>query len=185
MLPTQLNFFKGTAGNGNTLLTWGTAQEEDNDHFEIERSLDGQQYTTIGKVQGAGRSSTPQPYSFTDQQSSVAVQYYRLRLVNAQGVTMQYSMVVKIAATRAGTLLEYYPNPVKDQLTLQLNHAGKGQWQVRLLSLDGRLIRQQQQYRKEGSGTMQLETKSLTPGIYLLEVSLGDQLHEIRKFVKQ
>ncbi|WP_276485102.1 PKD domain-containing protein [Paraflavitalea pollutisoli] len=185
LLPTQLSFFKGTAGNGHTLLTWATAQEEDNDHFDIERSLDGKQYTTIGKIPGAGRSSTLQPYSFSDQQSPVTTTYYRLKLVNAQGVTRQYSAVIRIAATPTSTVLEYYPNPVKDQLTLQLNHAGKGQLQVRVLSLDGRLIRQQQQYRKEGLSTLQLETKSLKPGIYLLEVSMGDQLHEIRKFVKQ
>lgn len=185
VLPTVLSFFKGTAGNGNTLLTWATTQEEDNDHFEIERSQDGKQFSTIGSVRGAGRSSTQQPYSYTDQQPAVVTQYYRLKLVNAQGATMQYSPVVKIAATRQATLLDLYPNPVKDQLTIQLNSNGKGKLQVRLLSLDGRLIRQQQQYRKEGLSTMQVETKSLTAGIYLLEVTMGDQLQEIRKFVKQ
>ena len=57
----ELSSYQATPGSDNILLQWTTASETNNDHFEILR--DG---TLVGRVQGAGNSSSPRDYSWTD-----------------------------------------------------------------------------------------------------------------------
>ncbi|MDF2187624.1 T9SS type A sorting domain-containing protein [Paraflavitalea sp. CAU 1676] len=184
-MPTQLSWFKGNNQKGTTTLTWSTAQEDDNDHFEIERSSDGQQFTTIGTVKGAGNSLYANNYSFIDATEHPATQYYRLKLVNSQGKTTHYSSLVKITGNRLISRLAYYPNPVKDQLTIEINDSNKGILQIKWISLEGRIVQQQQWNKQEEQLIIKLPAKTMNPGIYLLEVTIGGKLREIRKIVKQ
>jgi poly(3-hydroxybutyrate) depolymerase len=184
-LSTKLNWFKGSAQSGQTRLLWATSQEEDNDHFDIERSADGKNFTAIGSVQAAGNSLLQQQYSFTDVQEFGAGRYYRLKLVNASGKTTQYSTIVRIEHNRADTRFGYFPNPVQEQLTVQINDNHKGLLQLRLLSMDGRVVLQKQWMKKEELITTVMDVKQLLPGVYLVEVTIGNQLREIRKIIKE
>ncbi|WP_315820851.1 T9SS type A sorting domain-containing protein [Paraflavitalea speifideaquila] len=184
-MSTKLTWFKGSAQSGQTRLVWATAQEEDNDHFDIERSADGKNFTAVGTVQAAGNSLQQQQYSFTDAQEYGGVWYYRLKLVNASGKTTQYSTVVRVENNRAAAKFGYFPNPVQDQLTVLINDNHKGLLQLRLLSMDGRIILQKQWMKKEELITTVMDVKQLLPGIYLVEVTIGNQLREIRKIIKE
>ena len=177
-MPTLLSWFKGNN-------TWATAQEDDNDHFDIERSNDGKQFTTIGSVRGAGTSLLPQNYSYTDGNRDHTTQYYRLKLVNARGTTTQYSPLVKIQDNGTINRLAHYPNPVKGQLTLSVNDQHRGLLQVKLIGLEGRVIQQQQWNKTDEQVIVKMGVAHLKPGIYLMEVTIGDQLREVRKFIKQ
>lgn len=184
-LPTRLSYFKGNTNTGVTKLSWATTQEEGNDHFEIESSGDGKAFTAIGSVQGAGNSMFEQTYSYTDLQARNGVWYYRLKLVNTNGKTTLYSPVVRIANNQAKVRLEYFPNPVHDNVTVMVNDEQKGLLQIRLISMDGRVMQQKQWMKKEETITSVLDVKHLMPGIYLMEVTVGDQLREIRKIIKE
>lgn len=184
-LPTRLAWFKGNAQTGAIKLAWATAQEEDNHHFDIERSADGKYFTTLGVVPAAGNSSFEQNYSYTDQQSYGGAWYYRLKLVNANGKTTMYSAIVRVENNRSKATLEYFPNPVQDNISVLVNDEHKGLLQLRLISMDGRVMQQKQWMKKEELITTVMDVKQLVPGIYLLEVTIGDQLREIRKIVKK
>lgn len=184
-LPTTLAYFKGSATGSVARLTWATQQEENNDRFEVERSNDGKYFAVVGVVQSAGKSLTQQTYSFTDPQEVRGTQYYRLRLVNTNGRTIMYSPILPITSHHAKARLEYFPNPVKDNITVMVNDHQRGLLQIRLLGMDGKVVQQKQWMKKEESMTAVLDAARLLPGIYLMEVTVGDQLREIRKMVKE
>lgn len=184
-LPITLAWFKGSATTGVAKLTWATVQEDGNERFDVERSTDGKSFSTIGIVQSTGNSMQQQTYSYTDPQEYSGTRYYRLKLVNANGKTIMYSSVVPVVSNRSKARLEYFPNPVQDNITLLVNDSQKGLLQVRLISMDGRTMQQKQWMKKEESITAVIEAARLMPGIYLMEVTIGDQLREIRKIVKQ
>ncbi|HET9503492.1 MAG TPA: hypothetical protein VFO93_08120, partial [Hymenobacter sp.] len=72
-LPVVLVDFTAQAvANRDALLRWGTASEKNNDHFDIERSLDGVRFATIGQLAGHGTTSAASSYTFTD--ANVAAQ---------------------------------------------------------------------------------------------------------------
>ena len=57
-LPIELLSFDGKIKDGTSYLTWKTASEINNDYFEIEKSTDGINFESIGKVTGAGNSTS-------------------------------------------------------------------------------------------------------------------------------
>ena len=48
VLPVELLSFKATADKDHIDLTWATASELNNSHFELERSEDGKSFKMIG-----------------------------------------------------------------------------------------------------------------------------------------
>ena len=77
-LPINLLTFTGLANNNNVKLIWTTASETNNDYFEIQRSIDAENFNTIGTIYGSGNSSTKIDYSFIDESPSRGTNYYRL-----------------------------------------------------------------------------------------------------------
>jgi hypothetical protein len=107
-LPIELTSFNATAINNNSVLvTWTTATETNNDHFVIERTLDGINFDSISYTQGAGTSSQQHAYSFTDAEPYSGTSYYRLKQVDINSL-FSYSSIV---AVEIGSV---YPNPCVD-----------------------------------------------------------------------
>ncbi|NVJ85956.1 MAG: hypothetical protein HWE15_06605, partial [Algoriphagus sp.] len=97
------------------LLTWATAKEWENSHFEIERSVNGiNNWEKIGEVAGAGYSMEPVEYKFLDEDlpASGGVVYYRLKDISFDQKysysNVQSIIVPAIAGTNYWTV---YPNP--------------------------------------------------------------------------
>ncbi|MGB0432700.1 MAG: hypothetical protein ACPGLV_19650, partial [Bacteroidia bacterium] len=55
-LPVEFTYFdaKWNVISESVLLNWQTAMEENNSHFEVQRSFDGQVWEMVGTVQGQG-----------------------------------------------------------------------------------------------------------------------------------
>lgn len=85
LLPIELLTFTGEEnGNVNT-LSWVTLSEENNSHYELERSTDGLEWEIIGEVAGAGNSSNELNYEYRDFFHSKNMNYYRLYQVDFNG----------------------------------------------------------------------------------------------------
>lgn len=67
------------------VLRWSTATETNNDYFVISR-MDGEEFTDITTVTGAGTKSTPTEYEFRDSGVSGLV-YYKLSQIDFDGTT--------------------------------------------------------------------------------------------------
>ena len=124
-------------------MNWRTASEKDNDHFDVERSLNGTDFVKIGQVKGQGNSTAPTAYALTDAgigaKGSGAV-YYRLQQVDPDG-TATYSPV---RAVRFGQGLvpafSVYPNPATAETTLDLTLLPAGSYRVSLVDAIGRVV---------------------------------------------
>ncbi|NOS55365.1 MAG: hypothetical protein HOP37_03805 [Cyclobacteriaceae bacterium] len=64
------------------MATWTTASELNADFFEVQRSKEGVEYESIGKVKAFGTTTLTQRYSFADTNPFDGVSYYRLRQVD-------------------------------------------------------------------------------------------------------
>ena len=96
-----------------------TASESGGDHFEVEHSNDGQNWTVIGKVETVGNSVTMQQYSFVDDAPYSGVTYYRLVQVDRDG-SATFSTTVTIHIGEAVTAaIRVYPNPAASYLVIE------------------------------------------------------------------
>lgn len=96
ILPVELSQFDVQSNVGYNLVTWTTLSETDNHFFSIERSIDAMTFQEIGRVSGAGNSSSAIHYEFQDPLfEREAINYYRIRQVDYSG-SSEYSPIVAV-----------------------------------------------------------------------------------------
>lgn len=118
-LPIKLLNFSAILTNNNSVkLEWQTASEINNDFFTIERSKNGIEWEEIGRVEGAGNSSSLLYYSSIDNYPYYGVSYYRLKQTDFDG-QFKYSFVQSVKLENSpDTSVEIYPNPTNNKLTI-------------------------------------------------------------------
>jgi PKD repeat protein len=154
-------------------LLWQTVWEQGTSHFEVERSLDGQDFAPVGRVRAHAQSAGRRDYAWTDRLPQPApVWYYRLRMVDANG-EFSYSPIVAVYARAAPAPLRVRPVPVRAGQVLWLTHAGPaGPLTVEWIDLPGRLVRRDQPSLPASGGRgLALPTDGLPAGVYLLRAT--------------
>ncbi len=84
-LPVELIYFDGIEYPLFNLLKWSTASEHNSDYFQVERSIDGEYWTSVGIKSAAINSNQIINYSFIDSFKEFKINYYRLKQVDADG----------------------------------------------------------------------------------------------------
>ena len=84
-LPVELLYFEGSSYPTFNKLIWSTASEHNSDYFQIERSVDGEEWEVVGKQSASGNSNQIINYNWLDSFSSLVIHYYRLKQVDYDG----------------------------------------------------------------------------------------------------
>jgi hypothetical protein len=85
-LPVTMNFFEGDNIDNKNILNWSTYAEINNDHFIIEKSINGAEYTELVKIEGEGNTNYISNYKYIDKNITRPF-YYRLKQVDFDGKT--------------------------------------------------------------------------------------------------
>ena len=116
-LPLTLLSFSGKVQTDNNALNWTTADEKNFSRFEVQSSISGQNFKTLGEVKGLGNASTTQKYAFNDDAPS-AISYYRLAMIDIDG-KIEYSNVISLNRNESKlNVLRAYPSPIENILTV-------------------------------------------------------------------
>lgn len=162
-LPVTLTRFAARREATDVSLSWATASELNNSQFEVQRSQDGQLFTSVAFVAGHGTSAQPHAYAARDQAAPAGTLYYRLAQTDTNGHSA-FGPVVTLAAAARTTSLAPYPNPAHERLTVP---APTGTL-VQVLDLTGR-VRQTSALPPSG----ELALLGLPAGSYLLRAADG------------
>ena len=95
VLPIELLHFKGEEENNKVEITWTTASEKNSNYFEVQKSTNGIEFITLGKMNAAGHSSALKKYSFNDTEVLSETGYYRLKMVDIDN-SFQYSEIIVV-----------------------------------------------------------------------------------------
>ncbi len=115
-LPVELISFTVQKLDDQSLITWETASEIQNEYFLVERSIDQLNFEVIGKVLSQGNSNTSSSYEFVDSKPAPGVNYYRLKQKKFDG-SIEFSDL-RVIEFDKDDFLEVqesiiYPNPGK------------------------------------------------------------------------
>ena len=171
-LPVVLVAFTANAtGSDAVRLAWSTALERNSASFDVERSTDGQTFTSLVTLKAAGTSSRPTAYSWVDAKlpATPEILYYRLRQTDLDAtVTFSPVRTVTHTASRATSHLQAYPNPVRDVVSVRVSGPvltiPGNEYQV--FDLQGRLVRTQA--TSDAATEVLLPLIGLRAGTYLL-----------------
>jgi|CXWL01.1.fsa_nt_gi methionine-rich copper-binding protein CopC len=156
------------------ILKWTTANEEYNQQFEVQRSVDGgKNYNTLGLVNGRGFSMNVQTYSLTDMQPYAGVAYYRLVQRNSNGQIRFTDVKVVNRSIAPVTYYTVYPNPVHGILNINVSAYVAERTIVEVLDMNGRRTLAQPFTVIAGEQTLPLDMSRLGNGTYILKMTLG------------
>jgi len=146
-------------------VDWSTAAEERGDAFEVERSLDGANFTKIGTVAARGSASG---YSFLDNAAAPGKNYYRLKMTTPSG-EFSYSEVVNATVKNANAFgMEAFPNPVTNN-TVTVNVYGTAGVNalISVTDVTGKVIKM----IDVKNNTATIDMTGLAAGVYLIKYS--------------
>ena len=146
LVPVTLVSYTAQWQNAHVLNSWQTSSEQNSNYFEIQRGIDGSNFTTIGQVAAAGNSNAVRNYSFTDQHVNSqyskppATLFYRLKMVDIDG-QFQYSAIVVLnnTAEESASLYSLYPNPANQQFIIETKGRFK-KYTLRMLNSQSQVL---------------------------------------------
>lgn len=178
-LPVELARFEGKASQSGISLTWETASEQNNSHFEVERSTDGSTFEQLGSVPGNGNSVVTIAYQYLDKHPHPGLNYYRLKQVDFDG-KYEYSKVVAVTLGEDAAALQVVlaPNPCPNgDCQLSIATAAPGQpVRVQLQDLTGRVVFEQ--LLQDDGELLQLTPEHLQQlrGVFILSAEAGQEV---------
>jgi hypothetical protein len=181
VLPVKLAYFNGYRQKNTAVLLWEAATEVNAKQYEIEQqNLETGSWMKKSIV--PAKESSPATYKAEDLPSFYNQSFanYRLRMVDKDGKAA-YSQVVKISFANEESGLILMRNPVGNSLHFVVNGLNNNEKaEAAIIDLNGRKLNRSV---ISGGGNQQINTSTLSGGIYILQVQVGNETFT-RKFLK-
>ena len=180
-LPVELQEMTVQQSSRRAQLQWSTASETNNAGFYVETqplapgdsTTTASAWATLGFVEGAGTTDTPQSYRFETDELSYGAHAFRLRQVDTDGTaTATEPVTVEVHLDRAYAVEAPYPNPSRGPVTLPVTVRETQRVQVILYDMLGRRIAtvHDGEIRGQDTRSLQLSTDRLASGSYFVRV---------------
>lgn len=184
VLPLSLIDFTAKLNGKGAMLDWSTTNEVNTKDFTVQRSYDGRRFDNIGTVKAAGTTIKKTSYQYYDAgvlQAGKNKAYYRLKMNDNDG-KYSFSKTVAITIIPESQLVVAYPNPVKDQLTLNFNIAAPV-LSLKIIDQNGKTVLQQQLSNVQAGSNYKINAGTFRSGVYYVQWSANGDVNSV-KFVK-
>ncbi|MEL6650146.1 MAG: sialate O-acetylesterase, partial [Bacteroidota bacterium] len=180
-LPVELLSFDAEVLASSVELNWITATEKNNSHFDVQRSLDGQSWESIGLVQGAGDSDQQISYTYADAAPQSGINRYRLKQVDFDG-GFSLSPVIELNFAYRSPKVLLYPNPSQGAFTLQFEGlVARESAKVSVMNPVGQIL-YQARLEADAQAQLAVEVSGLQPGFYLIQVQTLNGQKAVQRF---
>jgi hypothetical protein len=170
--------FNGALKSSIVHLNWSVTQNQDIKLYTIERSTDGIHFTLVDTINNQSLTSQYFTYQSNDNVSKLrdSYVYYRIKM-SAYNGQVQYSKVIKVSLTADHADISLQPNPVHDQLQINIFSSADRDVQVYLYTVTGQLVKTLNSRVKKGYATVTLnDFQSWTKGVYTVKVVAGSDV---------
>lgn len=187
LLPVKLTSFTATKNNTDVVLNWQTAYEQNSSHFNVQRSTDGINFTSINTTPAKGYSSLPTNYQFTDNtakdMANVKTVFYRLQMVDIDATKVN-SGTVPVKLDNDKRELTILQNPTGNDLRIQFSSSVKEIAHITITDNIGRQLLTKQIQLNIGTVSTVIPVNVLAAGNYYITVT-STQGKQTKAFLKQ
>jgi hypothetical protein len=173
-LPVKLLGFTAEKTGERVLLRWQVTNEENNDRYEVEYSLDGTRFNKIGTVKSASGLSNNYQLQHSSPDISRA-NYYRLKQIDADG-KFSYSPVRMVKFGK--NLLTITPNPAINFVKI---YSSQSPVNINIFDQGGRKVASQ----VLTNGMLQINISRFAKGAYTVVAEDKGERIETKRIVKQ
>lgn len=187
-LPVQYLSFDAVVNEKAVTLKWLTTLEVNNSHFEVERSFDNNNFSSVGIVLDGYNSGANKSYQFKDNSASLqgkTVAYYRLKQYDIDG-KFNYSKVLAVRLqSKTDAIMQVSPNPFAENVNIRFNATENGTAQLRILSMTGQTMLSKQSTISKGYNNIQVaDLKGLAAGMYVAQLSMNGVVIDNQRLIK-
>jgi hypothetical protein len=171
-LPVNWVSFTAKASGTDVDLNWQVSANQNAKVYEVQRSSDGTNFTTIGEV---ANQADLQSYDFVDANAGSGTHYYRILEVDLDGKSI-YSKIVSVNLSAADFTIRVLNNPVvasNTEAQLELSSAEGGNVQLEVWTLAAIRVGAFQQAISAGTSTVRVPLTGLAAGTYVVKVQVN------------
>ena len=175
VLPVKLIDFNATNSSGKVEAKWITTGEINSSHYLVEKSKDGRQFESIGRIASNNRADLQSTYSYVDNVPNNGVVYYRLAMVDKDG-SIAYSRIVVINFANSKFFVVDNVKVSASSSNLRIN-VSTSQSQIlnyAIIDVNGRIITAKNMQLQIGSNNIVTDIPAINKGIYYVKMQTAD-----------
>ena len=186
IVPVELVSFTGSVDEKNIDLVWRTATETNNRGFEVEKKNSGI-WQNIGFVPGFGTSTESHFYSFTDAETVIGENIYRLRQFDFDG-SFVYSneITIDMHLPAKYSLGQNFPNPFNPVTTINFSLPVDAKVTIKIFNALGEEINTlTDNIYSAGSHSINFNADVLASGLYIYSIEAAGNDNTTYRSVKK
>ncbi len=175
--------FTAIKNNNSAILNWSVESEGENTaSYEIQKSLDGINFTPVKNIAALNNGRTSNSYSTTVENlsaiRSAGYIYFRIKQTDRDGKFV-YSVIRNVRVDSKGFYVGVYPNPVKNTANVNFDLEANGEVAVSLIDATGKQLFVKQLQGIKGANLTQIDMSNMATGSYILKVQSGTDVKVI------
>jgi len=185
-LPITMNYFRGNRQGTNHLLNWKvTCNSTPRATLTLERSSSANGGFAAINTIDATAARCNQPFDYTDTRPLNGMNYYRVKMMDADGKVTYSSIVALLNATKGFEIVGIAPNPVVGgNFKLNVTSANAGRMDVVISDLQGRIVQRGNVTLSAGFSAIDMNVNNLASGTYNLVGITPEGKSATTRFVK-
>ena len=186
-LPVFATELAVSSAGPNLVISW-QADKAAFSYYEVEKSADGQHFSTIGLVLDAPENSTL--CMFKDKMpvgSKAKTVWYRIKAIDKDGVPSYSSITNYVLESAAPTCAAFaFPNPFTNAAVVNFKTTEAGFAQLTVEDLNGQILLSKQSHIIKGYNSVGLDgLASLSRGVYVARLSINGNVIGNQKLIKK
>ena len=177
IVPVELTSFSSVISGNSVTLEWSTATETNNAGFTLERKSASGSWIKAAEIQGAGTSTKPVEYRFSDNNLTPGTYNYRLIQRDFDGRETIYSLLNEIVISVPGQfeLGQNYPNPFNPTTVIRFSLPVSGMTSLKVYNETGEEVATLVDgVREAGNYEINFDARGLSSGVYFYTLSSGE-----------
>jgi|GEM_PF-4567286 len=175
VLPVEIIHFDAERQDQRARLFWETSIETNNKGFDVQHSIDGTRWSSIGWVESVGNSNQQTNYELFHENPAVGRNYYHLKQIDNNGTVQQTEIRFVDFDSNSSALL--YPNPAGDYVNISVQNGQPNS--IAIYDSKGVL-----RLTATGNSTT-IALTGLEAGAYFCALSFQDRKDLVIPFIKQ
>jgi hypothetical protein len=180
-LPINITKFEAVKKSNNANVSWSINKDQPVKHYELERSFDGVNFTSIQKYESTQSQYENGEYNDVNIGLSHSVVFYRLKVVPQIGLA-SYSVIRQVVFTNKTDDVIVYPSPTTGVINVTKLGQDNDITYVNVIDVTGKVLIHHQNATDQSNISIDIE--HFAPGVYFIEV-VNDQKSQKFKIVKQ
>jgi len=182
-LPVRFINVQANKVPGFVAISWSTGNEGNMQSYEIQRSSDGINFSSISSV--TAENNLTGSYKFNDNNYLNGVAYYRIKGIANNGKII-YSSIVKVNSTKLETAINVFPNPVQNRtFNVSLNDLPADTYTIQVSNSIGQVLYNKQIVYTGGNNITTVQSNKLPyNAVCFVKVISKDQTYTTTVLVK-